>query len=67
VGLLSPWHGAALPQVPVVEDSPEIWRLSANILNKQSRTETKVLSQSLHVWVEAISSPETIHLLQNGI
>jgi len=33
-----------------VEERPPIWRVAANILNKQSRTADKEWSSSLGVW-----------------
>ena len=33
-----------------IEERPPIWRVAANILNKQARTEDKGLSSSLGGW-----------------
>jgi hypothetical protein len=40
-------HGLARPQVADGGDGLQIWRISANILNKQSRTADKVWSSRL--------------------
>jgi hypothetical protein len=40
-------HSMARPQVAVVEEGLQIWRVAANILNKQSRTIDKGWSSSL--------------------
>jgi hypothetical protein len=42
-------HGTARPQVADGGDGLQIWRVAANILNKQSRTADKGLSSSLGV------------------
>jgi hypothetical protein len=42
-------HGIACPQVVDGEDGLQIWRVAANILNKQSRTADKGWSFSLGV------------------
>jgi hypothetical protein len=47
VSPLSPRHGA--PQLADGGDGPPIWRVAANILNKQSRTADKGWSSSLGV------------------
>jgi hypothetical protein len=43
------YHGVARPQVADGGDGLQIWRIAANILNKQSRTADKRLSSSLKV------------------
>jgi hypothetical protein len=43
------YHGMARPQVADGEDALEVWRVGANILNKQSRTVEKGWSSSLGV------------------
>jgi hypothetical protein len=51
-------HGMARPQVADGEKGLQIWRVSANILNKQPRTADKGCSSSLGVGRGAnISSP----------
>jgi hypothetical protein len=56
----------ASPQVAGDGDGLQIWRVAANILNKQSRTADKGLSTSLEVGRGANnSSPYKINLLQN--
>ena len=47
-----------------MEERPLIWRLAANVLNKQSRTAEKMLSSSLGGWRDAINSSSRI-LLRN--
>ena len=43
---VGPWpHGMARPQVADREDGLQIWRVAANILNKQSRTASGVVLQ----------------------
>jgi hypothetical protein len=42
-------HGMARPQVADGEDGLQIWRVAANILNKQSRTADKGWPSSLVV------------------
>jgi hypothetical protein len=42
-------HGMALPQVADGGEGPQIWSISVNILNKQSRTADKEWSSSLGV------------------
>jgi hypothetical protein len=42
-------HGMARPQVADGGDDLQIWRVAANILNKQSRTADKGWSSSLGV------------------
>jgi hypothetical protein len=42
-------HGMARPQVADRGDGLQIWRVAANILNKQSRTADSGLSSSLGV------------------
>jgi hypothetical protein len=42
-------HGMARPQVAEGEDGLQIWRVAANILNKQSRAADKGWSSSLEV------------------
>jgi hypothetical protein len=46
-------HGMARPQVADGRDSLQIWRVAANILNKQSRTADKGWFSSLGVGLEA--------------
>jgi hypothetical protein len=43
-------HGMERPQVADGGGGLQIWRVAANILNKQSRTADKVWSSSLGVW-----------------
>jgi hypothetical protein len=51
-------HGMARPQVSDGGDALQIWRVAANILNKQSQAAEKGRSSSLGVWRGAnISSP----------
>ena len=40
-----------------MEERPPIWRVAANRLNKQSRTEVKGWSSSLGVGGEALTTP----------
>jgi hypothetical protein len=42
-------HGMARPRVADTEDGLQIWRVAANILNKQSRTADSGWSSSLGV------------------
>jgi hypothetical protein len=44
-------HGVARPQVADGGNGLQIWRVAANILNKQSRTVDKGLSSSLGLGV----------------
>jgi hypothetical protein len=44
------------PQVADGEDGLQVWRVAANILNKQSRTADKGSSSSLGVGLEASNS-----------
>jgi hypothetical protein len=58
----------AHPQVADGGDGLQIWRVAANILNKQSRPANKGWSSSLGVRREANnSSPQKISLLQKFI
>jgi hypothetical protein len=43
-------HGMARPQVADGGDALQVWRVAANILNKQSRTPDKGWSSSSGVW-----------------
>jgi hypothetical protein len=43
-------HGTARPRVADRGDGLQIWRVAANILNKQSRTADSGWSSSLGVW-----------------
>jgi hypothetical protein len=43
-------HGMARSQVADVGDGLHIWRVAANILNKQSRAADKVWSFNLGIW-----------------
>jgi hypothetical protein len=49
-------HGMARPQLADGGDGLQIWRVAANILNKQSRTADKGWSSSLGVGREANNS-----------
>jgi hypothetical protein len=49
-------HGMARPQVADGGDALQVWRVAANILNKQSRTADKGLSSSLRVGRDANNS-----------
>jgi hypothetical protein len=58
-------HGMARPQVADVGDALQVWRVAANILNKQSRTAEKWWSFNLGVGRGANnSSPSKISLLR---
>jgi hypothetical protein len=50
-------HGMALPQVADGGESLQIWRVAANILNKQSRTADKGWPSSSGVGRGANNSP----------
>jgi hypothetical protein len=50
-------HGMARPQVADGGDCLQIWRITANILNKQSRTADKGWSSSLGVGRGSNNSP----------
>jgi hypothetical protein len=55
---VSPFHhGMARPQVADGGDALQVWRVAANILNKQSRTADKGWSSSLGVGRGANNSP----------
>jgi hypothetical protein len=43
-------HGMSLPWVVDGGDGFQIWRIAANLLNKQSRRADKGWSSSLEVW-----------------
>jgi hypothetical protein len=62
-GFLS--HGMAHPQVADRGDGLQIWRVAANILNKQSWTADKGWSSSLGVGRGINNSPYKINLLRN--
>jgi hypothetical protein len=48
-GIVPCHHGMARPQVADGGDALQVWRIAANILNKQSRTADKGWSSSLVV------------------
>jgi hypothetical protein len=50
-------HGTARPQVAAGGDGLQIWRVAANILNKQSRTADRGWSSSLGVGRGANNQP----------
>jgi hypothetical protein len=50
-------HGMARPLIAVGGDGLQIWKVAANILNKQSRRADKRWSSSLGVGREANNSP----------
>jgi hypothetical protein len=59
-------HGMAHPQVADAGDALHLWRVAANILNKQSRTADKEWSSSLRVGRGANkSSPQKNKLVTN--
>jgi hypothetical protein len=50
-------HGMARPQVADGGDSLQIWRVAANVLNKQPQTADRGWSSSLWVWRGANNPP----------
>jgi hypothetical protein len=50
-------HGIARPRVADIGDSLQIWRIAANILNKQSRTADSGWSSNLGVGWGANNPP----------
>jgi hypothetical protein len=50
-------HGMARPQVADGGDALQVWRVAANILNKQSRTANKEWPSNLGVGRGAKNSP----------
>jgi len=55
------------PQAMNGEDSHKIWKITVNILNKQSRTADKGWPLSVVVgWGDHRSSLQKLYMLQNG-
>jgi len=55
------------PQAKDGEDSHQIWKITVNILNKQSRTDDKGWPLSVVVgWRDHRSSLQKLYMLQNG-
>jgi hypothetical protein len=50
-------HGMACPQVADAGDALQVWRVAANILNKQSQTADKGWSSSLGIRCADNNSP----------
>jgi hypothetical protein len=53
-------HGMARPQAADGGDGLQIWRVAANILNKQSRTTDKGWSGSSGLEGEMLKSPQSL-------
>jgi N6-adenosine-specific RNA methylase IME4 len=62
------YHGTARPQVAVGRDGLQVWRVVANILNKESRTADRGWTSSLGVGHWANNPPphrRSSNLLRN--